>query len=199
MSKHTHSLHTQDWINGQVASIGYRYSIWQEFEKRVQDESRLRGFNVPKVVHRHPYSFQDTKNPDKEELILWQPNKKCLTQTKPGIPLKIEYKYTDRTKLDDFNQYYDVLTGPGKHHKAEDSEETFYGNYDEFETYRAVYRLEEALAPGDYEGIITNPPYPAIFGHNTTLRYLRSALVAVASLALIPLAMAFGELLRRQR
>ena len=69
-------------------------------------------------------------------------------------------------------------------------DETYYGNYDKFETCRAVYQLTKKAA-GDYEGIITNPPYPAKKGTNKQIgqaKWLLPALLGLATgLAAIPL------------
>lgn len=171
-----------------LVSTMIRFANEADYVEAVRAEYYWRkGKNPNGPPKHHAYSF---KNKDDTELVmLYQPDTRFATgSTTAG--LTINFEYVDKMGLIDFSDFYDQLVAGNPNLSREEVPGTsFRGDQDKLTTIRAVLKLS-SKATTTYRGIITNPPYPAIWGGlNAGLStWLLPALLGLATgLAVVPL------------
>lgn len=171
-----------------LVSTMIRFANEADYVEAVRVEYHRRKGKDPKNPPKHDaYSF---KNQDDTELVmLYQPDIRFPTGSTP-VGLPIHFEYVGEMTLSDFSDYYDrqIAAHPDLGRK-EVPGSSYRGDQDKAKTYRAVFE-RSAKKTVSYEGIITNPPYPAIFGsvNSGFLKWMLPAVLGLATgLAAVPL------------
>ncbi len=162
-----------------------RFANEADYVEAVRMEYHRRKKKDPKNPPRHDtYSF---KNQGDTELVMhYQPDTRFPTGTTP-TGLTIHFEYVGEMELSDFADYYDRrITTDSDLGRKEVPGSSYRGEQDKVKTYRAVFERSSRKTVS-YEGIITNPPYPAIWGQvdGGVLKWLLLGLAA--GLAAVPL------------
>ena len=146
------------YAHGHIASKAVRFQDANDYKTAVSNAYTNRGLTPPEVINQSSYSFQDSE--DEEFLVVWQPDTNYPTGALGSGGLMISYVEVKAKNAKQFNKVYAARTKPGQGNiPKEDPESSMPGRRDKDNTYRAVYQTPDKVAT--YEGIITNPPYPA--------------------------------------
>lgn len=158
-----------------------RFANKADYVEAVRVEYKLRKGKDPNGPPKHDsYSFKN--NGDTELVMLYQPDGRFPTGNTP-TGLTINFEYVDKMGLPAFSDYYDqLLVGNPDLGRIETPGISFRGEKDKSSTIRGVLSLS-SKATTSYRGIITNPPYPAIFGVVNTgaLKWLLPAVLGLAT------------------
>lgn len=186
--------------NGDLVSTATRYLNRNSFIAAVEYEFDVRHWNKPLLIIQKSYSFpEQVENPTKEILVVWTPGNTLPTQQSLGpAVLTIPYYYSDAQTRSLFERVVDNYCSAGNSRiKIENSHQSPRGHQDSNNTYRAVIAKNDKLLT-TYDGVMTNPPYPARLSRGIQSRNLKLAVVAAAGLVLVPVVMAISRFLRRR-